>query len=226
MRHTICTAPAGKTEAAPASCARRVGQAAATGALVALGGITLRGVAGLARARRSAVPLATVAVAAQQDLGAATCAQEQAGGTVHAHPGQTEVLDGRAPARHTVVAPPSSARCRARRGRQASRPERPLPCPPSSASGKVVSRPRSRSRTAYAPWPLQSETMLAAREHATSTARRQRRLACLAALQGDQAGEQRSAEQGAQLSVGASHADPGNQQPRPHRRISAVPGHR
>ena len=49
-------------------------------------------------------------------------------------PDATEVLDGFAPARHTAVAPPSSARCRARYGRQASRRERPLPCPPSSAS--------------------------------------------------------------------------------------------
>ncbi|MBK6788121.1 MAG: hypothetical protein IPI51_12940 [Betaproteobacteria bacterium] len=48
MRHTICTAPARKTEAAPASCTRRVGHAAATGALVALGGISLRGVTRLA----------------------------------------------------------------------------------------------------------------------------------------------------------------------------------
>jgi len=71
MRHTICADPAGKTAVAPASCARRVGHATAARALVALGGISPRGVASLAWARRSAVPLATVAVAAQQDLGAA-----------------------------------------------------------------------------------------------------------------------------------------------------------
>ncbi len=66
--------------------------------------------------------------------------------------GQTLVLDGRVPARHTAVAPPSSARCRARHGRQASRPERPLPCPPSSASGTVV------ARAAAAPWPANAPT--------------------------------------------------------------------
>jgi len=134
MRHTICAAPVRKTAAAPASCARRVGHAATARALVALGGISLCSVTRLTRARRAAVALTTVAVAAQQDLASAARAQEQAGWTVHAHPGQTEVLDGRAPARHTAVAPPSSARCRARYGRQASRRVRPLPCPPSSAS--------------------------------------------------------------------------------------------
>jgi hypothetical protein len=140
MRHTIYTAPVRKTAAAPASSAGRVGHAATAGALVALGGVSLRSVTRQARTRRTAVALATVAVAAQQHLLAAARAQEQAGWTVHAHPGQTEVLDGLVPARHTAVAPPSSARCRARHGHQASRPERPLPCPPASASGTVVAR--------------------------------------------------------------------------------------
>jgi hypothetical protein len=140
MRHTICAGPVRKTAAAPASRACRVSHAATAGALVAPGGGSLCGVSGLARAGRGAVALATVAMAAQQNLATAARAQEQAGWTVHEHPGQTEVLDGRVPARHTAVAPPSSARCRVRRGRQASRPERPLPCPPSSASGTVVAR--------------------------------------------------------------------------------------
>ena len=140
MRHTICAVPVREAAAAPASCSCRMGHAAAAGALVALGGISLCSVTRLVRAGRTAIALATVAVSAQQDLGAATRAQEQAGRTVHAHPGQTEVLDGRVPARHTAVAPPSSARCRARHGHQASRPERPLPCPPSSASSTVVAR--------------------------------------------------------------------------------------
>ena len=39
---------------------------------------------------------------------------------------------------------------------------------------------------------------------------RQRRLACLAALQGGQAGEQSSGERGAQVSAGAGHAEPEN----------------
>ena len=211
MRHTICAAPAGKTAAAPASCARRVGHAATARALVALSGIPLRGVTRLARARGAAVALATVAVAAQQDLGAATRAQEQAGWTVHAHPGQTEVLDGRVPARHTAVAPPSSARCRARRGRQASRPERPLPCPPSSASGTVVSRPVAAAQAGICPRAPAAVSDAPAAEHpTTTTAHQQRRLACLASLQGGQAGERRSAERGAQVSTGASHAEPAN----------------
>jgi hypothetical protein len=140
MRHTICATPVCKTATAPASRACRVGHAATARALVPLGGGPLCGVSGLARAGRSAIALATVAVAAQQNLATAARAQEQTGWTVHEHPGQTEVLDGRVPARHTAVAPPSSARCRVRRGHQASRPERPLPCPPSSASGTVVAR--------------------------------------------------------------------------------------
>jgi hypothetical protein len=152
MRHTICVTPVRKTAAAaPASRARGVGHAAPARALVALGGIALCSVSRLARARHGAVALATVAVAAQQDLGAAARAQEQTGGTVHTHPGRTEVLDGRVPARHTAVAPPSSARCRARHGHQASRPERPLPCPPSSASGTVVSRTVAAARASVCP---------------------------------------------------------------------------
>jgi hypothetical protein len=47
----------------------------------------------------------------------------------------------------------------------------------------------------------------AAEHPTTTTAHQQRRLACLAALQGGQAGEQRSTEPGAQVSAGASHAE-------------------
>ena len=151
MRHTICAALVRKTAAAPASCACRVCHAPRARALVAPGGISLCSLTCLARARRAAVALATVAMAAQQDLAAAARAQEQAGWTVHAHPGQTEVLDGRVPARHTAVAPPSSARCRARHGHQASRPERPLPCPPSSASGTVVARTVAAAQAGMCP---------------------------------------------------------------------------
>jgi len=197
MRHTICAGSVRtvrKTAAAPASRACRVGHAATARALVAPGGSTLCRLACLARACRAAVALATVAVAAQHDLATAARAQEEAGWTVHAHPEQTEVLDGRVPARHTAVAPPSSARCRARRGHQASRPERPLPCPPSSASGMVVA-PWLRPGAANAPRPRQPY----------ATAHQRRRPACLAALQGGQAGEQRSAERRAHVHTGASH---------------------
>jgi hypothetical protein len=98
---------------------------------------------------------------------------------VHAHPGTTEVLDGLVPARHTVVAPPSSARCRARRGRQASRRERPLPCPPSSASTAlyrgVPTAPSACTDSMSAGPPAIARPHCAAR-------------ASLAALQGGQAG--------------------------------------
>ena len=192
MRHTICAAPVRETAAAPAPCTRGVGHAAAARALVAPGGVSLCSITRLARARRGAVALATVAVAAQQDLAAAARAQELAGWTVHAHPGQTEVLDGRVPARHTAVAPPSSARCRVRHGHQASRPERPLPRPPSSASGTVVARAGAapwQPSAPTAPRRRQPRATLRLRSTGQLTAHRQRRRASQAALQGGLAGE-------------------------------------
>ena len=50
------------------------------------------------------------------------------------------VLDGCVPVRHTHEAPPSSARCRTRYGRQAGRRIRPLPRPPSSAGAQYPRR--------------------------------------------------------------------------------------
>jgi hypothetical protein len=93
----------------------------APGPLVALRGLAPCLGAGLTPAKTAAIAVAAVAAAAQDDLHAASRAQVQAGGLVHAHPGTTEVLDGLVPARHTAAAPPSSARCRARYGRQACR---------------------------------------------------------------------------------------------------------
>ncbi len=95
--------------------------ASAPGALVALRSLATRLLTGLMPALPAAVAVAAVAAAAQDDLRTTSRAQVQAGGLVHAHPGTTEVLDGLVPARHTAVAPPSSARCRARYGRQACR---------------------------------------------------------------------------------------------------------
>jgi hypothetical protein len=93
-------------------------------------------VARQAPARPAAVAIATVAVAAQHDLGAATRAQVQPPWSIHAHPGQEPKLQCWTDASqrcHTDAAPPSSARCRARYGCQASRRDWPLPRPPSSA---------------------------------------------------------------------------------------------
>jgi hypothetical protein len=82
------------------------------------------------------VAIAPIAVAAQHDLNPATCAQEQAPWSIHAHPGRQPKLQCWTDASqrcHTDAAPPSSARCRARYGCQASRRDWPLPRPPSSA---------------------------------------------------------------------------------------------
>jgi len=102
----------------------------------------------LAPAVASAVPVAAIAAAAQDDLDAAPGAQEQAGWTVQPHH-QTEpvVLDGVVPARHTAVAPPSSARCRARRGHQAARRERAAAAPTFFGLGRVVLRRLGPRRT-------------------------------------------------------------------------------
>lgn len=94
MRHDVCIdldlRRRPKTETvmadAPAPRTRRVGHAPATAALVATGRLALRGVARQTRTTGSAVALTAVAAAAQLDLDEAPCAQEQAGGIVHAHP--------------------------------------------------------------------------------------------------------------------------------------------
>ena len=74
-----------------------------------------------ARACPTAILLTAVAVRTQQHLIATTRAQEQAGRTVHVHPrALPKVLDGLVPGCNTAAAPPSSARCRARRRYQGS----------------------------------------------------------------------------------------------------------
>jgi hypothetical protein len=141
VRHVMCAVAcvgSGSTALAPATGSLCMGDAPAPRALVALRALAPRILTGLVPARPATVAVAAVAAAAQNDLDATSRAEEQAGGLVHAHPGTTEVLDGLVPARHTAVAPPSSARCRVRYGRQACRQERPLPCPPSSASPRCT----------------------------------------------------------------------------------------
>jgi len=83
------------TTLAPTPGPLGVGQPAAPGALVSACAVAPSSVACLAPARPATVAVTTVAVAAQQDLGTALCAQEQAGRTIHAHLGEPKVLDGR-----------------------------------------------------------------------------------------------------------------------------------
>jgi hypothetical protein len=91
------------------------------------------------------------------------------------------VLDGLAPAHHTAVAPPSSARCRARCGGQASRRERPLPCPPSSASTALY-RGMPPAPSANADGVVPASRPMPSRAHRNAAR------ACLAAVQGGHAG--------------------------------------
>ena len=121
------------TTLAPAPRPLSMGQPAATRALVSPGALAPGGVACQATAWPTVIAVATVAAAAQHDLDTATRAQEQAAWRIHVHLGEPKVLDGHVPTRQTDVAPPYSARCGARFGRQACQPEKPLPRPPSSA---------------------------------------------------------------------------------------------
>jgi len=75
--------------------------------LIALAGVALPGAAGRGCALTGAVALTSVAVAADQDLNAATCAQEESGSLIpHEHPRQTEgVLDGIVRGCNTGAAP-------------------------------------------------------------------------------------------------------------------------
>ena len=116
-------------------------------ALVTTGCLAPGEVVSLAPAGATAVPVATIAAAAQDDLDAAPGAQEQSSWTVQLHH-QTEpvVLDGVVPARHTAAAPPSSARCRARRGHQAARRERTAAAPTFFGIGRLY---RASRRSLY-----------------------------------------------------------------------------
>ena len=123
VRHVMCIdacsngCVTGRTALAPTTRALCMRHAPSPGSLVALCGLAPSLPASLMPAGPAAVAVTAVAAATQDDLLAAARAQVQAGRSVHTHPGTTEVLDGFVPARHTVAAPPSSARCRARYGR-------------------------------------------------------------------------------------------------------------
>ena len=134
---------------APPLGSRSMTGAPAARALVTTGGFAPGEIVLLPPAGAAAVPVAAIAAAAQDDLHTAPDAQEQTGWTVQRHH-QTEpvVLDGIVPARHTDAAPPSSARCRARRGHQAARRERTAAVPIFFGSPRVVPQRIEPSRAA------------------------------------------------------------------------------
>ena len=214
---------------APAARSCRMGHAAAARALIAAGRLSPSHVTRLAPAGPAAVAVAAIAAAAQHDLHAATGAQEQAGRTVHARtPDGPKVLDGRVPARQTCLAPPSSARCGARRGRQACRRGRPLPCPPSSASASVVSRPgadrcRPRSRRPRHRHPSTRTCKAPAAVHSPSAAPSPAGPPCRAARQANNPNPSSRARPNSPARQPRLRVNP---KPRPHRRIRAVPDQR
>ena len=124
---------------APALRSRGMTGAPAARALVTTGGLAPGEIVLLTPASPTAIPIAAIAAAAQDDLHTAPDAQEQTGWTIQRHH-QTEpvVLDGIVPARRTEAAPPSSARCRARRGHQAARRERTVAVPIFFGSPRVL----------------------------------------------------------------------------------------
>jgi hypothetical protein len=137
----------------PALGSRGMPHASTARALVATGGLAPGEVVRLMPAGAAAIPIAVIAAAAQDDLDAAPGAQEQSSWTVQRHhQAEPVVLDGVVPAGHTAVAPPSSARCRARRGHQAARRERAAAAPTFFGSGRVVLRRLGPRWIAFAPW--------------------------------------------------------------------------
>ena len=174
---------------APALGSCGVPDASTARALVTTGCLAPGKVVRLTPAGAAAIPVAVIAVAAQDDLDAASSAQEQTGWTVQLHhPTEPVVLDGVVPAGHTAAAPPSSARCRARRCHQASRRERAAAAPTFFGIGRLY--------RASCP-SLQVEQEPTTRSPVAQTSGRHDRCCwltgidfarvCLAALQGGQA---------------------------------------
>ena len=117
VRHFIDGVAQRTPPLAPARAARGMLELTAATALVALCSLPPSFTPTHARAHPAAILLTAVAVRTQQHLIATTRAQEQAGRSVHVHPrALPKVLDGLVPGCNTAAAPPSSARCRARRG--------------------------------------------------------------------------------------------------------------
>ena len=117
VRHFVDVVAQRTPPLAPARGARGMLESTAPTALVEPCGLPPSFTPTHARARPAAILLTAVAVRTQQNLIATTRAQEQASRTVHVHPrAKPKVLDGLIPGCNTAAAPPSSARCRARRG--------------------------------------------------------------------------------------------------------------
>ena len=136
----------------PALGPRGVPHASTARALVATGGLAPGEVVSLAPAGAVAIPVAAIATAAQHDLDAAPGAQEQSSWTVQLHhQAEPVVLDGVVPARHTAAAPPSSARCGARRGHQAARRERAAAAPTFFGIGRLYRASRRSLQVKQAP---------------------------------------------------------------------------
>jgi len=144
---TASTAPL-----APAPRPLGVGYPAPPRPLVSVCALAPSRVARQAPALPATVAVATIAVAAQHDLHAATRAQEQAPWSIHAHPGREPKLQCWTDASqrcHTDAAPPSSARCRARYGRSSFPARETVAAPTFFGMSAVVSR--APPRTAGAP---------------------------------------------------------------------------
>jgi hypothetical protein len=95
------------TALSPMPGSQRMLGASDVAALVTLAGVALQTAAGLGRAPSGAIALTPVAVAADQDLHAATRAQKESGRSFpHEHPRQIEgVLDGIVRECNTAAAP-------------------------------------------------------------------------------------------------------------------------
>jgi len=249
MRHDVRVQRAGyalRAQAlthAPASRALGVRHAPAAAALVALCRLTLRTLTCRARAGSAAVALTTVAVAAQQHLRPAASAHEQAGrmlGQGHAPRGETpRALRARnahgadavqcwtdSPGNATLTPHPLHQHG-AGHGAVLKLPsvQRPPPCPPTQGLTTLLPRPARACHPRAEParpagLPVESFSYASRPRHRLG---RQADLACLAALQGSQAGE--STRNSCSSKIRCHTALPITESP-PHIQISAVPDRR
>ena len=173
---------------APALRPRGVPDASSARALVTTGRLAPGKVVRLTPAGAAAIPVAAIAAAAHDDLNAAPGAQEQAGWTVQLHhQSEPVVLDGVVPAGHTAVAPPSSARCRARRSHQAARRERAAAAPTFFGLGRLYRASRRSLQVEQEPTTGSPVAQTSGRhDRCCRITRIDFARVCLAALQGGQ----------------------------------------